>query len=143
MPNNPDVQINDQVFRELERRLIAETRKSIVVGVIGQQGSEILQRAIYTEFGTDKMPAWRWLKRSTEKMKPQYDKIGQKVFLAILQNRTPNRDVIGLWAVGKVKDFLSQVRSPRISPITAQRKGSDKPLIDTGQMRNSISYEIR
>ncbi len=30
-----------------------------------------------------------------------------------------------------------------LEDITAKRKGSDKPLIDTGAMRQSISYEVR
>lgn len=29
------------------------------------------------------------------------------------------------------------------APITIQRKGSDRPLIDTGQLRNAITYVIR
>ena len=34
------------------------------------------------------------------------------------------------------------ISSPPLAPATIARKGSDKPLVDTGLMRNSITSRV-
>jgi hypothetical protein len=59
------------------------------------------------------------------------------------QDGRPDLEKIGLWVVNKVKaKFGSDDLVPN-SEATIKAKGSDKPLIDTGQLRNSITYVIR
>lgn len=51
----------------------------------------------------------------------------------------------GLTAQNLVKAWFTDPRNhwPPNSPATIKRKGSDKPLIDTGAMRNAITYVVR
>ena len=50
----------------------------------------------------------------------------------------------GAWAAGQVQAFISAGRVvPPLDPTTIARKGSSIPLIDTGQLRQSITYEVR
>lgn len=51
----------------------------------------------------------------------------------------------GLYAVTKAKAWFDDPRNnwaPN-SPLTIARKGSSKPLIDKGELRNAITYTIR
>lgn len=50
---------------------------------------------------------------------------------------------IGAWAVGSIQARMSDGSiGPPLSPQTIKRKGSSVPLIDTGQLRSSISYRV-
>ena len=52
---------------------------------------------------------------------------------------------LGLFGQSAVKDWFTDPRNnwaPN-APATIHRKGSDRPLIDTGQLRNAITYVIR
>jgi hypothetical protein len=143
MPRNQNIVLNTRVLDQIRNNLNTFDNKYIVVGLLGTAGSEIVMRGVYTEFGTSKMPAWRWLKRSVDRMTPTYKNYAFTLIRNILNNRPPNYDIIGLWAKSQVQTFLAEVRTPRLSWATIQKKKSDKPLIDTGQMRMSISYEVR
>lgn len=52
---------------------------------------------------------------------------------------------LGLYSQRVVKDWFTDPRNGWAPnhPLIAKLKGSDKPLIDTGQLRNSITYVIR
>lgn len=54
-------------------------------------------------------------------------------------------NVLGIFAVEVVKDMFKKGHNnwPPLKPETIKRKGSDLPLVDTGEMRNSITYVIK
>lgn len=49
---------------------------------------------------------------------------------------------LGVFAVGKIKKYIADGVPPPNAQVTIDRKGSSKPLIATGQMRNSITYRV-
>jgi hypothetical protein len=49
-------------------------------------------------------------------------------------------DQYGLVVVGEIQTRIANKISPPNSPVTVKRKGSDVPLIDTGQLRSSIAH---
>jgi hypothetical protein len=138
-----NVRINLDTYNQIRSKVEQLQHTSVVVGILGNTDSEILQRAIYTELGTSKMPSWGWLRKSVVKMKPQYKLMATQVFESVINNRTPNYESVGVWAAGRVKETIGIIRSPKLSEATIAEKGSSKPLIDSGQMRNSVSFEIR
>lgn len=48
---------------------------------------------------------------------------------------------IGEWCVGSCKQHMANGILPPNAPATVARKGSSTPLIDTGQLRNSIAWK--
>lgn len=48
----------------------------------------------------------------------------------------------GLIAVGGIRQYMTDLRTPPNAPMTIALKGSDNPLIDTGLLRNSITSVI-
>jgi phage gpG-like protein len=52
--------------------------------------------------------------------------------------------VAGAFLEGKIKELITETPSewPKLHPFTIQRKKSDKPLIDTGKLRNSITHKV-
>lgn len=41
-----------------------------------------------------------------------------------------------------IRESIRKLDAPPLSPVTVARKGFSKPLIDTSNMLNSISYEV-
>ena len=50
---------------------------------------------------------------------------------------------IGIVATNDVYDYFITGNFKALSEKTIKAKGSSKPHIDTGELRNSISYEVR
>jgi len=50
---------------------------------------------------------------------------------------------VGLYAQSKVKNYFLRNGWAPNAPSTIKKKGSDKPLIDSSAMRNSITFVIR
>ena len=51
--------------------------------------------------------------------------------------------ILGELYVSKIKKAITEVDTPSNSFRTADIKQSSNPLIDTGQMRNIVTYEIK
>lgn len=51
--------------------------------------------------------------------------------------------ILGVYAVGGIKKYIADGVPPANAQSTIERKGSDKPLIDTGQLRSSITYRLK
>ncbi|ELM3659802.1 hypothetical protein ACW6AV_001656 [Edwardsiella piscicida] len=50
--------------------------------------------------------------------------------------------ILGEIIVGDIRQSIITLESPPLSPVTIAKKGFDKPLIDTKNMLDSISYEV-
>jgi len=47
---------------------------------------------------------------------------------------------LGEWFKSEIQNKIDILQSPRNAPSTIARKGSANPLIDTGQMKQSIAH---
>lgn len=58
--------------------------------------------------------------------------------------QTPRRALsrTGLEIQALIRKRITDLRTPPNAPATAQRKRSANPLIDTGQLRQSVSFEV-
>ena len=50
---------------------------------------------------------------------------------------------IGLMAVADIQKYMVTAQFTPLAPATIRRKGSSKPLIDTGQIRQAITYRVK
>ncbi len=51
--------------------------------------------------------------------------------------------LIGEHIKAQLQQSIRELMEPPLSPLTIEKKGFDKPLIDTGHMLNSVDYDIR
>lgn len=49
---------------------------------------------------------------------------------------------VGAGIKGQLQQSIVDTNAPALSPATVARKGSAKPLVDTGQMLNSVDYKV-
>lgn len=50
---------------------------------------------------------------------------------------------VGEGIKGQLQDSIRDLTQPPLKPSTVQRKGFDKPLIDTGHMLNSVDFDTK
>lgn len=51
--------------------------------------------------------------------------------------------LLGEFVSDLIKQKIKSLKSPPNAPITIKRKGSSNPLIDEGQLANSITYKVK
>lgn len=49
---------------------------------------------------------------------------------------------IGVFAQGAVRSYMTDLQDPPNAPSTIKKKGSSNPLIDTGELRSSITWVV-
>lgn len=100
--------------------------------------------ATIMEFGspTNKIPPRPYFRNMIAKESPTW---GEKIGRNLVAN---NYDVkvslgqIGAKIESQLRQSIIETNSPPLRPATIERKGFDKPLIDTGHMINSIGSEV-
>lgn len=62
-----------------------------------------------------------------------------------IETALQNLEIVGMYAQNVVRDWFTNPHNnwASNSPLTIAAKGSDKPLIDTGEMRKSIIYVVK
>lgn len=106
-----------------------------------ENGESTAMVAAANHFGTDKIPARPFLDKGVERERAT---IAKEVARMLAAGARPEEAVkrAAELAVGGVKKQIRDTLSPPNSPMTIARKGSSHPLIDTGNMRNSINYKL-
>lgn len=52
-------------------------------------------------------------------------------------------NTVGVVAVGKVQVYMTELKTPPNALSTIKMKGSANPLIDTGDLRGSVTYKVQ
>jgi hypothetical protein len=144
------------------RALAVELDRGVVIGVLGSAGSKthegdteglstsaptVVDLATWHEFGIPgRLPERSFLRATIEQRKPDIIKRVSSEAKAVLSGSRSGLDAwerVGLAVVGMVQERIAAGIPPALHPITVERKGSDTPLIDTGQLRSSITHEVR
>lgn len=81
-------------------------------------------------------------------LKEEKSKINEKfkkIINNVLNNTNPKQELerLGIYVVNKIKAKFGSEELEPLKPQTIKAKGSDRPLIDTGQLRNSVTYIVR
>jgi phage gpG-like protein len=92
-----------------------------------------------TKLGTPAIPSRSFIKATFDQNKEMI----RKTFMSsILKSPTQSLELVGAYVVGLIQSRIASGIPPALNPKTIKRKGSSKPLIDTGQLRNSITFKI-
>ena len=108
-------------------------------------GTDVCDVAAWNELGTEHIPARPFLRKSVDENKDKIDSFLQarkKDLLAGVSVEHVLKE-IGIFQKDLVKEKITEGRFKKNKGSTIKRKGSSKPLIDTGRMRQSVDYVIR
>ena len=109
-------------------------------------GTRVVDVAVGNEYGTDNVPARPFVALSSGDITNQCAPILEQSAAALNNNNTQQYDQLldtaGSVAAGIVKQQITDLRSPPNAQSTIERKGSSNPLIDTGLMRQTVTYKV-
>lgn len=143
----------DKGYKKRVRQLKAAGKGSVTVGIHSSDGGNaeangatVLEVAIWNEFGTSRIPSRSflraWFDLNQEKAKREWQVLMKSVAKG---QRTLEEalEVFGLRVVGEIQARIAAGIQPANAESTIARKGSDKPLIDTGVLRSSITHAVK
>ena len=114
-------------------------------GVKYPDGTSVISVGFWQEFGTKRIPQRSFLRSTMIEKRSEYRNALRRSAKKALRGT----DLIGLCkrlglaAVGDVQAKITAIKTPPNSPSAIKIKGSANPLIDTGFLRSSVTYELR
>lgn len=146
------LQDSDHGYAKLVQTLKAWGEPRISVGIhdadagkADRRGVTVLEKAIFNEFGTAEIPARSFIRAWVDESQGAIVKaLASQARLVVAGKISKEQAIerVGLWAVGQIQARIAQGIDPPNAPSTIARKGSSTPLIDTGQLRSSVSYKV-
>lgn len=159
----------DHGWKNISKALLSQKQPYVKVGVLSSSGNYapfqkikfrngkvirgrikngralLADVAAFNEFGTSRVPARPFMSQTFDKnitqtnrfISSEYDKILQQK-----QNFSNGLGRIGIFYQGKIQSEIVNGRFVENKVSTIRAKGSSKPLIDTGRLRQSINYEV-
>jgi hypothetical protein len=150
------VKDKDKGYRDLVKRLYGIKAPKIEVGIFEQDGAfvyadgstavTVLDVAMWNEFGTGQIPERSFLRAWFDENQDKCRELVRRLLESVIAGtRTKEQalELLGVTFVGQIQKRIADGISPANAPATIARKGSDKPLIDTGQLRSSVTHRVR
>lgn len=150
------IKVKKDIYKQVKKNLLDFSKLDLLVGVPQEKNkregnSEPITNAELMFIHTNGSPIRNIPKRPTieptvEENKERISEMFKKAVNKVLANRgdgRPDLEKIGLWTVNKIKAKFGSDELVPNAPSTIAQKGDNNPLIDTGQLRNSITYVIR
>jgi hypothetical protein len=120
--------------------------KTVVVGVLGEKDSDLVAIAAWNEFGTEdgRVPARHFMRTALQKRDlAYYLKAKLKEYALGKVSLDAALAKIGAYTAGIVQRTIGSNLPPPNAPSTIARKKSSRTLINTGRLRQSITWAIR
>lgn len=95
--------------------------------------------------GSITIPERSFMRAGYDAEKSNIEKQGEKLLEQVINLQLPVNiffETMGEFIVGRIQEYLTNLDSPPLSQITIDRKGSSGVLIDTGQLRDSITHKV-
>lgn len=137
----------DGILREAKRAQGREVAVGILAGSENAEGENIAEYAVKNEFGAGNVPSRPFMRiafdESVADIERDFAKQGKALFAG---QRTADQclTVIGLKHADRIKNVITgRDIPPPLSPVTVEKKGSTKTLVDTGAMVSAVQISVR
>lgn len=106
--------------------------------------ADLVDIAMWNEFGTVNIPSRPFMRDSVDKHEAAINHMLTAQKDALLHGATAREilNTAGLFQQDLIQTEIEQGDFVANAPTTIRKKGSDKPLIDTGTMKNSVHYIV-
>lgn len=135
----------DHGFEQLKKDVASLKGRGVKVGIMG--GGEVLDYAMYNEFGTSRIPARPFMQTAYDRNEAEMNKFVDFLAQQIIDGKS-NADrvlrILGETYQLKVQETIRNAKEWAVpnAPGTIEQKGSSSPLIDEGRMVGSVRYEV-
>lgn len=121
----------------------------------GQSDQLTVNKAIWNEFGTrggrsgggwgGPIPERPFMRNAARNNLNKYLDSMRKAASQIVVGKATLQGVLNKLGIMMVGDIQSEISSGAFapnSPVTIERKGSSRPLVDSGEMRQKVTYKV-
>lgn len=148
---------NDRLWRSILKRVEKADGPHVQVGVLASKGGSadhdgisMVELAAVHEFGAPGagIPERSFIRRTFHEKRKELGAITGRLAKQVLTKslEVPRAlDMLGAWGANEVKNTIAKGPHipPPLKPATIARKGSSRPLVDTGRLLNSIQWEVK
>lgn len=141
--------IDPKKLDELRKRLVGNlvVRVGIPAGKHEEDGTPVAMIAAVHEFGSPEqgIPERPFLRITPVKQRMKYARLNRINLVKMLRGQMAVETALGQLGEMAKGDVQQEIRNGNFAPLKAEtirRKGSSKPLIDSGQMIQSVSWEL-
>ena len=141
----------DKGYRDTMRRIDTAKSATIEVGIMGDKGGAakgaltVLDVATFHEFGMG-VPERSFIRGWYDAFHPTAQKQISAMLQAVVKGtRTKSQamELLGVRWVGEIQKYIvAGTNFQPLARVTILRKGSSAPLIDTGQLKASVTYRV-
>ncbi|PWU04925.1 MAG: hypothetical protein C5B43_03995 [Verrucomicrobia bacterium] len=121
------------------------TKSQVKNGRRKKAGKSMAQIAAENEFGTKTIPQRSFMRTSFDENIQNIQNAISNEYTKVLDGTSTIKkslNLIGLFGVDLIQQKIRQIRQPPNSPRTIAIKKSSKPLIDFGQMIQSVRHKV-
>lgn len=133
-------------FRELAELKELEVRVGFQRGKAQEEdGTDICDVAAFNELGTDHIPARPFIRQSVDDNESKINSFLKEEVKDFAQGKSAEQILkeIGIFQKDLMQDKITSGSFAPNAESTIKKKGSSKPLVDTGRMRQSVNYAIQ
>lgn len=112
---------------------------------VESDGTDICDVAAWNELGTVNIPSRPFLRKSVDENEGKINSFLQSKKDDLIRGSSAEQVLkeIGIFQKDLIQEKTTEGRFTPNSEATIRRKGSSKPLIDTGRMRQSVNYTVK
>ena len=132
-------------LEEVEKLRTLEVHVGFQAGKASEKdGTDIVEVAAINEFGTSTIPARPFVKNSFARHPDELKETCIQAVKMIEKGGTAEQaiNMMGVFGKGLMQREIRDGNWKPNAPSTIRKKGSDRPLIDTGTMRQSVNYVV-
>lgn len=110
-----------------------------------EDGTDVCDVAAWNELGTVNMPSRPFLRKSVDENESKINSFLQSKKKDLVNGVSAEQVLkeIGIFQKDLIQEKITEGSFEPNAESTIKKKGSSKPLIDTGRMRQSVNYEIK
>jgi hypothetical protein len=151
--NDKDLGFED--FEDTVEDLKSSREDHVVVGLLskdastkheGETDATMIDIAVWNEFGTGRIPSRPFIRQTFDTRQVKLTRIVKQLSGKIGQGELTKKaalEVLGDTFRQEVLLSIEKKEYAENADSTIKKKKSDKPLVDTGQLQQSINYEVR
>ncbi|MDR7027257.1 hypothetical protein [Rhizobium rosettiformans] len=119
----------------------------------GETDSDVLERAFFNNFGTERIPERPFMQGAMRANRSSYRSLmisgAKEIVRAAAAGEDPKKVMrrvlrkLGVKAQGDIQEEITSLQSPPNAPSTIARKKSSNPLIETGELRASVTFKVK
>lgn len=133
-------------FAQIEKLKKLEVQVGYQAGsATDDNGVDMTDIAMWNELGTSRAPARPFLRKSVDENTSEIKNMCAAQLKKLVNGGTAEQSLraLGVYQKGLIQEKIKNGSFQENAESTIRQKGSDKPLIDTGRLRQSADFIVR